>query len=175
MADPRFQRNTRQRQVILEELRRLESHPTAAALHAVVRRRLPKISLGTVYRNLDLLARTGVIQKLELAGAEARFDGNVTRHDHLRCVRCGRVDDVSAAPLDLPGGNADDWGGYEILGHRLEYHGICPRCAGQEEPEDFGPDDHRADAPAPTAGIASLRTLNIISDRDDIPVSRKPR
>ena len=175
MADPRFQRNTRQRQVILEELRRLESHPTAVALHTVVRRRLPKISLGTVYRNLDLLARTGVIQKLELAGAETRFDGNVARHDHLRCVRCGRVDDVSAAPLDLPGGKTDDWGGYEILGHRLEYYGVCPQCAGREEPEGSGPDDDRADAPTPTVRIASLRTLTVISDRDDISVSRKPR
>ena len=112
--------------MILEELQKLTSHPTAATLYAIVRRRLPKISLGTVYRNLELLARMGGIQKLEFAGAEARFDGNSARHDHLRCVRCGRVDDVSAATLDLSGGAANDWGGYQILGHRLEFFGICP-------------------------------------------------
>ena len=72
------QRTTRQRQVILEELQKLQSHPTAAALYEIVRRRVPKISLGTVYRNLELLARTGLIRKLEFAGAEARFDGNVS-------------------------------------------------------------------------------------------------
>ena len=132
MKDLRLQRNTRQRQVILEELQKLTSHPTAAALYVIVRRRLPNISLGTVYRNLDLLARTGLIQKLEFAGAEARFDGNVQHHDHVRCVQCGRVDDVSAPPLGLLGGADDDWGGYQILGHRLEVFGLCPQCRSRQ-------------------------------------------
>jgi Fur family transcriptional regulator, ferric uptake regulator len=125
------QRNTRQRQMILEELQKLTSHPTAATLFEIVRRRLPKVSLGTVYRNLDLLARLGLIQKLDSSGAEARFDGNVEHHDHLRCVMCGRVDDVSAPALDLLGGQTNDWGGYRILGHRLEFLGICPNCGSQ--------------------------------------------
>src|SRR5574340_808335 len=89
-----FQRRTRQREVILEELQKVKSHPTAVGLHDLVRRRLPKISLGTVYRNLELLAKAGVIRKLETAGAEARFDGNAGQHHHIRCVGCGRVDDV---------------------------------------------------------------------------------
>ena len=80
-----FQRVTRQRRVILEELRKLTSHPTAPALYEVVRRRLPRISLGTVYRNLELLARAGFIQRLDLQGAEARFDGNPEHHYHVRC------------------------------------------------------------------------------------------
>ena len=71
-----FQRNTRQREVILEELRKLRSHPTAPVLYEIVRRRLPRISLGTVYRNLELLAKSGVVRKLELSDSEARFDGN---------------------------------------------------------------------------------------------------
>jgi Fe2+ or Zn2+ uptake regulation protein len=124
-------RNTRQRQVILEELCRLCSHPTAADLYEIVRHRLPKISLGTVYRNLDLLARMGTIQKLELAGAETRFDGNAARHDHLRCVRCGKVDDVGGNPLDLFPASHHDFRGYEVLGHRLEFLGVCPRCREQ--------------------------------------------
>ena len=161
--------------MILEELRCLESHPTAAALHAIVRRRLPKISLGTVYRNLELLARTGMIQKLESAGAEARFDGNTARHDHLRCVRCGRVDDVSATPLDLSAGETDDWNGYKILGHRPEYFGVCPQCGGREESEGSDADDGRTDASAHTVERPPLRTLTLISDQDDIPISRKPR
>ncbi len=126
------QRRTRQRQVILEELKKLESHPTAAALYEIVRQRVPKISLGTVYRNLELLARTGAIRKLEFAGGEARFDGNVTRHDHLRCVRCGRVDDIQGPPLDLTGGHANDWRNYRILGHRVEVFGICPQCRAEQ-------------------------------------------
>jgi Fur family ferric uptake transcriptional regulator len=135
MVVQQFQRNTRQRQVILEELQKLTSHPTAAVLHQFVRRRLPKISLGTVYRNLELLVGMGLIQKLDFAGAEAHFDGNVQNHAHLRCVRCGRVDDVSAPPLDLAEGATHDWGGYQVLGHRLEFFGICPVCEGRQENE----------------------------------------
>lgn len=131
MSQPDSRRRTRQRQVILEELCKLYSHPTAADLYAIVRRRLPSVSLGTVYRNLELLARLGTIQKLELAGTEARFDGNIERHDHLRCVRCGRVDDVGGGPLDFPSGPEHDFRGYEVLGRRLEFIGVCPRCREQ--------------------------------------------
>ena len=111
MKDHPFHRNTKQRQVILQELQKLTSHPTAAALYRIVVRRLPKISLGTVYRNLDLLTKTGVIQKLEFGSEEARFDGNSTPHYHIRCVKCGRVDDIHRPPLDLVGGVEDDFNG----------------------------------------------------------------
>jgi Fur family transcriptional regulator, ferric uptake regulator len=123
-----FQRNTQQRQVILDELRKLTSHPTAAALYSIVRNRLPKISLGTVYRNLEMLCRTGIIQKLDFGGGEARYDGTVENHYHIHCINCGRIDDVSAPPLDLQGGLGNDLGGYKILGHRFEYLGLCPEC-----------------------------------------------
>lgn len=123
-----FSRNTQQRRIILEELQKLTSHPTAGQLCAVVRRRLPHISLGTVYRNLDLLARAGLVHKLDFSDAETRFDGDVRPHDHLRCVRCGRVDDLPGVPLELPAQPSNDLRGYELLGHRLELVGICPQC-----------------------------------------------
>jgi len=123
-----LRRNTRQRQVILDELKALTSHPTAVELHEIVRRRLPKISLGTVYRNLDLLARLGRIEKLEHAGGEARYDANTEEHDHLRCTRCGRVDDIMTPPLDLGRPEDHHLRGYEVHGRRLEYLGICPAC-----------------------------------------------
>jgi Fur family transcriptional regulator, ferric uptake regulator len=133
MNEHQIRRNTRQRGVILEELQKLTSHPTAAGLYEIVRRRLPKISLGTVYRNLDLLARLGTIQKLEFGAGEARFDGNVQRHDHVRCVRCGRLDDIHGIPLDLSGGIANDFSNYRILGCRREYWGVCPECQGRQD------------------------------------------
>jgi len=96
----------------------------------MVRRRLPHISLGTVYRNLDLLSAAGEIQTLELAGTQKRFDGNPADHYHARCLKCGRVVD-----LDLPSGALTDLeetvatvSGFKIVGHRLEFRGICPRC-----------------------------------------------
>ena len=128
MRNHPFQRHSRQRQVILEELQRTTAHPTAVGLYEIVRGRLPKISLGTVYRNLDLLTRTGIIQKLEFGGEEARFDGNPARHHHVRCVKCGCVDDIHGPPLDLLGGIKNDFNGYCVLGHRIEFFGVCPQC-----------------------------------------------
>jgi Fur family ferric uptake transcriptional regulator len=122
------QRHSRQRQVILEELQKLETHPTAVGLYEAVRQRLPKISLGTVYRNLDLLTRTGIIQRLEFGSGEARFDGNPTPHHHIRCVKCGRVDDIHGPPLDLLGGGINDFNDYCVLGQRIEFFGVCPQC-----------------------------------------------
>jgi Fur family transcriptional regulator, ferric uptake regulator len=123
-----IQRNTRQRQVVLEELRKLTLHPTAVMLYEIVRRRLPKISLGTVYRNLDLLARRGDIQRLDTSAGESRFDGNTAPHDHIRCIRCGRLDDVFAPALDLMACATNDCSGYRILGRRIEWLGVCPLC-----------------------------------------------
>ena len=130
------QRNTQQRQVILEELRKLPSHPTAADLYEIVRRRLPRISLGTVYRNLELLTQRGLIQKLEISGSEARFDGNPDRHDHVQCVRCGRVGDLHHVPDDMVRGGIKELDGYEILGYHLRFSGICPACRKQPASKD---------------------------------------
>ena len=75
MSDTKLRRNTPQRRIILEELCAVTTHPTAGELYGIVRRRLPRVSLGTVYRNLEVLYANGVINKLDYAGAEARFDG----------------------------------------------------------------------------------------------------
>jgi Fur family ferric uptake transcriptional regulator len=128
MKDQPFQRNTKQREVILEELRKLKTHPTAAGLYRIVLHRLPRISLGTVYRNLDLLVKAGTIQKLEYGSEEARFDGEVTPHHHIRCVKCGRVDDIHGLSLDPLGGVTEDFNGYRVLGQRIEFFGLCARC-----------------------------------------------
>ena len=125
------QRKTRQRQVILDELRNLASHPSAAELYEIVRRRLPKISLGTVYRNLDQLVEAGEILKLEIAGSQARFDGNVSEHHHVRCVQCGRVADIHNLPVEPVSCGITTHDNYEILGYHLEFTGLCPECRKQ--------------------------------------------
>jgi len=130
MATGKFQRNTQQRQAILEELRKLTSHPTAAELYEIVRKRLPRISLGTVYHNLELLAQNDIIQKLDISGSEARFDGNPDRHYHVRCVHCGRVDDLQGLPAHPVGNKLKESNGWKILGYRLDFIGICPECKG---------------------------------------------
>ncbi len=122
-------RMTPQRRVILEELRKVNDHPAADEIYRRVRKRLPKISLGTVYRNLEVLCELGKIQRLELSGSTKRYDGVPTKHYHIRCVECGRVDDAPIAPLNQL---EDDLYGttvYEIIGHNLEFTGLCPQCS----------------------------------------------
>ncbi len=128
MTRNEMQRKTTQRKVILEELCKVTSHPTAVELYEIVRGQLPRISLGTVYRNLDLLSKNGTIQKLTLGGSEARFDSNAAPHCHVRCEDCGRVDDVHDLPTEFIRDVPDRAAGYEILGYRLEFFGLCPAC-----------------------------------------------
>jgi Fur family ferric uptake transcriptional regulator len=127
---------TRQRGVILEELRKVNSHPTADEVYEIARRRLPRISLGTVYRNLEILSECGMIGKLEVGGTQKRFDGNVKKHCHVRCARCGCIGDVPLEPFTGIENAVRRVSDYEIIGSRLEFIGICPGC--KEEAQGRG-------------------------------------
>ena len=132
-------RLTGPRRVVLEVVRGTGSHPTAEWVHRMVRRRLPRVSLGTVYRNLRLLVEEGLVQ--ELPGPHARFDGNLGRHHHFTCVGCGRILDVEG-PLCEPQTRAvsarvESAHGLTITHQRIEFFGRCPACrsgAGCREP-----------------------------------------
>jgi Fur family ferric uptake transcriptional regulator len=124
-------RMTRQRKVILEEIRKVRTHPTADEVYEMVRRRIPRISMGTVYRDLDILSEYGMIQKL--GGQQRRFDGNMQNHYHVRCISCGRVEDVPMRPLERIEDSAHKICGYEIRGHSLEFIGLCPECKRKEK------------------------------------------
>ena len=121
-------RITKQRQLILDELMGVTSHPTADELYQMVRKRLPKISLGTVYRNLEIMSDCGVIQKLDIGGTQKRFDANASTHYHVRCSNCGKVDDLDMPPDRSVEKEAGKLSNYKILRHRLEFTGICPDC-----------------------------------------------
>ncbi len=119
---------TRQRRVILEELSKITSHPTADEVFKVVRERLPHVSLATVYRNLEVLTGAGMIQKLHVGGAQMRFDATVENHTHVRCLGCGRVDDAGAKAEVEPSAIHRAPQDYQIVGYRLELIGFCPDC-----------------------------------------------
>jgi Fur family ferric uptake transcriptional regulator len=121
-------RMTPQRSIILEELRKTKSHPTADEVYALVRRRLPRVSLATVYRNLDTLTRAGLIQTVELGGCPRRYDSWVDDHIHVRCLDCGRVDDITDGLLRRTRKRVEEVSGYSISGHHLEFTGRCPGC-----------------------------------------------
>jgi Fur family ferric uptake transcriptional regulator len=121
-------RQTDARRVILEEIMKLDSHPTADEIYEIVRKRIPKVSLGTIYRNLEMLSGKGMIQKLDVGGTQRRFDGNTTTHYHLRCQECGRILDLTTSPLKEIEEALAKLGDWEILGHRLELIGRCQSC-----------------------------------------------
>ena len=121
-------RRTNQRKVILEELCKVYSHPTASDVYEMVRKKLPKVSLGTVYRNLELLSSCGTIQKLDFGEPHKRFDGNPEPHYHIICTDCGRVDDIHIPLKPILEKEAENASGYKITGHHVSYSGTCPNC-----------------------------------------------
>ncbi|MBU0607574.1 MAG: transcriptional repressor [Armatimonadetes bacterium] len=127
-GDHQTHRHTHQREIILEELCKLDSHPTVDDLFLIVRKRLPHIGLATVYRNLELLAEQGVIQKLELAGHPRRFDGWAQWHTHIRCLNCGAVADVDIEPRRTPLEEVQEHTDYRVTDQHIEFVGECPRC-----------------------------------------------
>ena len=128
-------RNTRQRALILETVQKHRDHPSAEQIYTEVRAISPRISRGTVYRNLKLLNETGSIRHMEMPDAD-RFDWRNDRHYHLRCTGCGRVIDV---PIDYQEGLDQDLAeqtGYLIIFHHTTFEGLCPACRESREQEN---------------------------------------
>lgn len=117
---------TVQRSVILDELRKLDTHPTADELYHIVRKRLPRISLGTVYRNLEHLAQSETILKLNVGENVKRFDGCRHKHHHATCLVCSRIYDILAE--DLPEEPRPVVPGFTVTGVNIFFEGYCAGC-----------------------------------------------
>lgn len=119
-------RYSRQRELILDRLRNTTEHPTAETLYQWLKPDNPTLSLGTVYRNLNLLADEGIIARMPFP--VERFDANCAPHPHFRCRVCGSVYD-----LDLPHDQTLDRraaaaSGHLVEGHEIFFTGICAHC-----------------------------------------------
>ena len=124
-------RMTKQRKLILEELRKVKDHPTAYEVYERVKDRLPKISLGTVYRNLENLSANGIIARLDMGQGQRRFDASTEEHYHIRCDFCGRLDDIPLNTLYDTANIMDivsNASGYDVFGCGMDFHGLCPEC-----------------------------------------------
>lgn len=119
---------SRQREVIKESLINREDHPTADMIYMDVRETFPNISLGTVYRNLQLLTDLGEIQKLNVGDGVDHFDAKTFPHYHFICTECGSVIDLQMKNIDtikdIAGVNFDG----QIAGHITYFYGICGNC-----------------------------------------------
>ncbi len=122
-------RKSRQRDRILDVLRQTRSHPTAKWIYDKVRKQYPDLSLGTVYRNLGLLVKQGLVNKLDFGSMYDRFEVKTVPHHHFICERCGSVTD-----LDLPIDNSltrklKSATGLKASRHEIRLYGVCEKCS----------------------------------------------
>ena len=120
-------RNTRQRKLVLDAVRQSYNHPTADEIYNAVREQGDKISRGTVYRNLNLLADAGEILSIKTPGG-SRFDRTTEPHAHVICTSCSRVVDV-ALPFDTElDTEVSELIGWDVTSHYTIFEGLCPDC-----------------------------------------------
>ncbi|HEY50491.1 MAG TPA: transcriptional repressor [Dehalococcoidia bacterium] len=121
-------RNTKQRKAIISVLKNTNSHPTADWVYHEVRKEIPNISLGTVYRNLKQLNDNGDILELNLSGTLSRFEGRTDNHYHFRCEKCGRIFDLDEPVDEELDRKVAKKTGFRITHHQLEFRGLCQEC-----------------------------------------------
>ena len=121
-------RKSKQREAIIRFVRGTNSHPTADWIYEEVRKEIPDISLGTVYRNLRLLRESGEISEIDLSSTLSRFDGKPDNHYHFRCEKCGCVFDVDEPVDEEINDRIARKTGFRISHHRLEFRGLCKEC-----------------------------------------------
>ena len=121
-------RLTQYRSVVLEMLRGAKSHPTAAEVFRIVRKRRPGVAYATIYNSLNWLEQKGMIARVDFADEAARYDPIIERHDHLICNQCGALRDVK---IKLPAqlvGHAARGEGFRVERYRTELFGLCGKC-----------------------------------------------
>jgi Fur family peroxide stress response transcriptional regulator len=121
-------RATQQRLDVLREIIRAKDHPTVETVWDRVRRRVPSISLNTVYRTLDMFEKHGVVLRLRMLDDPVRYDGRWTLHHHMICRKCKRILDFDWPDFDkavLPA-LASQWG--TVVGRQVQVVGLCRDC-----------------------------------------------
>ncbi len=121
-------RMTKQKKVILDILRGTKCHPCADWVYEQARKVIPEISLGTVYRNLNILRDMGEILELNYGSTYSRYDGKAENHYHFCCEKCHQLFDVTI-PIYLGLDKmVQETTGFEVKYHRMEFYGLCKQC-----------------------------------------------
>ncbi|MCM8819958.1 MAG: transcriptional repressor [Candidatus Omnitrophica bacterium] len=121
-------RLTKQRSIILEELRKTKSHPTADIIFKMVRKKLPTISFGTVYRNLNFLRDQGEILELVCGKYSSRYDGDAKPHYHFFCLKCQKILDLDMPVLENLDEKVRRKLKVDVRYHRIDFYGYCQEC-----------------------------------------------
>lgn len=121
-------RMTKQRKAILEILKSTDVHPTADWIYEQVKKEIPNISLGTVYRNLNVLAENNEISILDYGSTYSRYDGNPQNHYHFKCLECEKIFDLEQPIFTDIDKKINQETPFQTTHHRLEFYGYCPDC-----------------------------------------------
>jgi len=113
---------------MLELLEQTEIHPTADWLYHKLKNEFPSLSLGTVYRNLNILAEQHLIQKLPFGSTHDRYEAQKSPHYHLVCETCGCVQDFNMPHYTEINEQARKMSGFDISRHRIDFFGTCEKC-----------------------------------------------
>src|ERR1041385_2012450 len=124
-------RFTPQRQHVYEVLTEERDHPTAEEVFIRAKRRMPEISMATVYNCLDALVRSGVARQVTVDRGATRFCPNMREHCHFHCDTCEKVFDIDLE-ADEPAGIGLPKG-FKALRFEIAIHGTCPDCAGKRK------------------------------------------
>lgn len=119
---------SRQREAIYRFLMTRHDHPTAEIIYQHVKQTYPRISLGTVYRNLSLLEETGLVQKVPSDDSKDHYDADVSSHPHFICTACHQVIDLEMDDLSFLNTLANQGFNGMILKNQLSFYGFCPEC-----------------------------------------------
>lgn len=121
------QRNTKQRELVLEVVRSRYDHPTAEQIYEAVHAIDPAVGKATVYRNLHVLAEMGEIMEINASNAN-HFDLRADTHYHMQCDCCGEVVDVPLECIDFHNDLIEAATGYKVKRHQIMFEGTCPKC-----------------------------------------------
>ena len=122
-------KRSKQRERMLELLGQTEIHPTADWLYYQLKKEFPSLSLGTVYRNLNILVEQKLIQKLPFGSTYDRYEVTKNPHYHLVCENCGRVQDFNMPQYYMEiNEQAQKMSGFNISRHRIDFFGTCEKC-----------------------------------------------
>ncbi len=121
---------SRQREVILDTLKRNPVHPTAEILHKIICSEQPNSNIGiaTVYRNLKQLADSKVVKRITGLEDSEHFDHNTHNHYHFMCEKCGRIFDIDSDIAPDVKENTQKQTGFKVTGYDITLHGICKDC-----------------------------------------------
>ena len=124
---------TQQRIEIYKALLSSKKHPSPEAIYRKLKGDFSTLSLATVYNNLDVLSRLGVVRKLNPLSDHARYDGDLSSHTHFICLSCKSVEDIESEEIESIKIPDPPENGRKILGKTIQFVGICKKCQNNQE------------------------------------------